>query len=183
MLELSIKHIIGIIITLLGITIVGIYSGKNIKSSLDFSTGGRNARYPLIVGTILGTAAGGASTIGTAQLAYVYGFSAWWFTLGAGIGCLILGLFFVKPLYQTGSDTVPEMLSEEYGGASGAISSAFVSLGIFKYYSLVLSAVALLTSMFNINSNIAAAISMALMACYVVFGGVWGIGVWSVLQN
>ena len=177
MLELSIKHIIGIIITLLGITIVGIYSGKNIKSSLDFSTGGRNARYPLIVGTILGTAAGGASTIGTAQLAYVYGFSAWWFTLGAGIGCLILGLFFVKPLYQTGSDTVPEMLSEEYGGASGAISSAFVSLGIFlNIIAQVLSAVALLTSMFNINPNFAAIISMALMACYVVFGGVWGTG-------
>ena len=97
--------------------------------------------------------------------------------MGAGIGCLILGLFFVKPLYQTGSDTVPEMLSEEYGGASGAISSAVVSLGIFlNIIAQVLSAVALLTSMFNINSNIAAAISMALMACYVVFGGVWGTG-------
>lgn len=177
MLELSVKHIIGIIITLIGITIVGIYSGKNIKSSSDFSTGGRNAGYPIIAGTILGTAVGGASTIGTAQLAFVYGFSAWWFTLGAGIGCLILGLFFVKPLYQTGSDTVPQMLSEEYGGISGPISSTFVSLGIFlNIIAQVLSAVALLTSMFNINPNIAAVISMVLMACYVVFGGVWGTG-------
>ena len=43
----------------------------------------------------MGTLVGGASTIGTAQLAYSFGFSAWWFTLGAGLGCVMLAAFYV----------------------------------------------------------------------------------------
>ena len=183
MLELSVEHIIGIVITLAGITLVGIYSGKKVKNASDFSTGGRNAGYALVAGTILGTACGGASTIGTAQLAFDYGISAWWFTIGAAIGCLILGLIFAKPLCQTKSDTIPEILAEEYGGISGPVSSVFVSMGMFlNIVAQVLSAVALLTSMFNINPSIAAIISTTLMACYVVFGGVWGTGLVGIVK-
>ena len=40
------------------------------------------------IGAIIGTLVGGSSTIATAQLAYTFGMSAWWFTLGAGIACL-----------------------------------------------------------------------------------------------
>ncbi|MBQ1516561.1 MAG: sodium:solute symporter family protein, partial [Lachnospiraceae bacterium] len=52
----------------------------------------------VVAGLIMGTLVGGSSTVGTAQLAYNYGMSAWWFTLGAGISCLILAVIYVKPL-------------------------------------------------------------------------------------
>lgn len=177
MLDLTAAHIVGIFITLVGITLVGIYSGRNIKSSADFAVGGRRAGSLIVAGTIIGTLVGGASTIGTAQLAFVYGFSAWWFNLGAGIGCLILALFFAKPLYNTNKHTVPQMLVEEFGPGAGPISSLFASLGIFlSVVAQVLSAVALLTAMLNISPLTAAIVSVILMAAYVVFGGVWGTG-------
>lgn len=98
MLRLTYKHVIGIVITFGIILFVSIYSGSKVKSSSDFSVGGKKARRGIVAGTIMGTLVGGASTVGTAQLAFLFGFSAWWFTLGAGIGCLILG-FFLRNLY------------------------------------------------------------------------------------
>ena len=177
MLELTYKHIIGIILTLLLITLVGIYSGRKVKTSSDFSVGGKKAGSGIVAGTIMGTLVGGSSTIGTAQLAFLYGFSAWWFTLGAGIGCLILGLAFAAPLNRSNKETVPQILSEEFGGISKPISSIFVSLGTFiNIIAQILATIALLTSMFNINHMTAAVISIILMSAYVIFGGVWGTG-------
>lgn len=177
MYSLSSGHVIGIVITLIGITLVGIYSGSKVKSASDFSVGGRKAKSPIIAGTIMGTLVGGASTIGTAQLAYVYGFSAWWFTLGAGIGCLILGIFFAKPLYKTNKETVPQILEERFGPGVRTVSCISVSMGMMlNIVGQVLAAIALFTSMFRINTLLAAIIIVVLMALYVIFGGVWGTG-------
>ena len=76
MLELTYKHGIGIILTLGLIVFVAVYSGSKVKSSADFATGGKQAGRGIIAGTIMGTLVGGAATIGTAQLAFLYGFSA-----------------------------------------------------------------------------------------------------------
>jgi len=177
MFELTYQHIIGFVFTLILITLVGAYSGRKVKTSSDFSVGGKKAGAGIIAGTIMGTLVGGSSTIGTAQLAFLYGFSAWWFTLGAGIGCLILALLFSGPLYRSNTETVPQILAEEFGDLARPISSVFVSLGTFlNIIAQILAAIALLTSMFNINPIAAAVIAIILMAAYVIFGGVWGAG-------
>lgn len=134
MLELTYQHVIGIVFTLVIITLVGVYSGRKVKTSSDFSVGGKKANTGIVVGTIMGTLVGGASTIGTAQLAFLYGFSAWWFTLGAGLGCFFLAVFFSGPLHRSNKETVPQILAEEFGGLAKPISSVFVSLGTFFEY-------------------------------------------------
>jgi len=174
---------IGIVFTLLLITLAGVYSGRKVKTSADFSVGGKQAGTGIIAGTIMGTLVGGAATIGTAQLAFMYGFSAWWFTLGAGVGCLILGLFFCGPLYRSNKETVPQILAEEFGDLASPISSVFVSLGTFlNIIAQILAGVALLTSIFEINAITAGIISIMLMAFYVIFGGVWGAGIVGVVK-
>lgn len=79
---MTVQHYIGAIVVLVLITAVGIYSGRCVSSAGDFASGGRKAGIGVVAGSIIGTLVGGASTIGTAQLAFNYGFSAWWFTLG-----------------------------------------------------------------------------------------------------
>lgn len=177
MFQLAYQHTFGIILTLVVITIIGIYSGKKVGSSSDFSIGGKKANAMIVNGSIAGAIAGGSATIGTAQLAYFYGFSAWWFTLGSGIGCLILALFMAGPVYNSGKDTVPQMLAEEFGCLAGSVASVFISLGIFlNVIAQVLAAISLLTSIFNIDSLVAAIIAILLMSAYVTFGGIWGAG-------
>jgi len=177
-------HFFSIIFTILVVTGVGIYSVKQVKSAGDFAVGNRSISAPVVAGTIVGTLVGGASTVGTAQLAFTYGFSAWWFTLGGGIACLILGIFLAKPLRESGASTGPGFLAAAYGKRAGFLASIFSSLGIFlNIVAQILAAMALLTSMFNIPPLLAAFLAVFLVISYVIFGGVWGAGLVGVLKT
>jgi SSS family solute:Na+ symporter len=116
--NISQYHILGSIITLSITIFIGIYSGRKVKDVKDFSSGGYNASSTLVAGTIIGTLVGGSSTIGTAQLAFTNGLSAWWVTIGAGIGCLLLSKVFTLPLRSSKCDTIQQMISKEYGQGS-----------------------------------------------------------------
>lgn len=183
MTGLSIGHGAGIIVTLALVSAVGLYAGRKVKSAADFSTGGRTVSPAIVAGTIMGTLVGGASTIGTAQLAFQFGFAAWWFTLGAGIACAILGLGMVRPIWESKVETLPQYLVSVYGTAMGPISSIFTSVGMFfSMIAQVLSFCALVTSIYPMNPTMAAAFGILLVLAYVLFGGVWGTGLTGVVK-
>ena len=175
---LSPLHFIGAIFIIAVFIGIGIYSGKKIKSSSDFATGGKKAGSFLVMGMITGTLVGGSSTIGTAQLAFSFGLSAWWFTLGGGIACLVLGLVYLKPMRASGCDTIQQMISREYGDTAGLITAILGTLGmLINIISQLLSFNALAISVIKIDPVLCAIAGMALMLCYVVFGGILGTGV------
>jgi len=84
----------------------------------------------MVAGSIAGTVVGGGATVGTAQLAYTVGISAWWFTLGSGIAFILMGLFYARPLRAAGLTTIPEVLTAHYGKSAGTIASLVASAGI-----------------------------------------------------
>ena len=94
---ISTTHIFGIILTVSLLLFVSWWSGRQVKDARSFMTGGTSGSW-MVCGALLGTLAGGQSTVGTAQLAFCYGLSAWWFTIGAGLGALLLGLVYAAPL-------------------------------------------------------------------------------------
>ena len=107
---ITLVHLISASATLILMIGLGIYSGRKVSGAADFDTGGGRAGAIMVAGTIIGTLVGGSSTIGTAELAFNFGFSAWWFTLGAAIGCLILAVFFVVPLRNCGCATIQQLI-------------------------------------------------------------------------
>lgn len=176
-------HYIGAVLVLVLIACVGAYSGRKVKSAADFASGGGKAGAWIVCGTIMGTLVSGQSTVGTAQLAFNYGMSAWWFTLGAGIGCLVLAVGYVIPLRASGSTTLLTVISEEYGHTAGYVGSVLSSVGIFiSVIAQVVSATAMFSTIFPLGTTTAALISIALMAVYVIFGGVWGAGMGGVVK-
>lgn len=180
---IGIIHIIGIAITIVLIIGVGVYSGTKVKGDGDFSTGGGTTGPWIVCGTIMGALVSGQATIGTAQLAYLYGLSAWWFTLGSGIGCAILAWGYAKPMRGSGQTTLMAVISDEYGSRAETLGSVLSSIGIIiSIISQVVSACALITTLFDINKWIAIAIAVVLMIIYVVFGGVWGAGLGGVVK-
>jgi len=183
-LALSSAHLGGIIITLAGVILVGVYAGRKVKSAGDFSHGGRQAGASVVAGTILGTIIGGSSTIGTAQLAFKYGLCAWWFTLGSGIGCAVFGLFLVRRLREAPLQTVPQYLVLKYGSSAGLISCFSATAGSFLgIMAQGVAGVALLTAMFNISPVLAAGICVFLVLGFVFFGGVWSAGLVGVAKS
>ncbi len=78
----------GIITVIILVTSAGILAGRKVHSSSDFLTGGGKASSWLTTGALVGTLLGSQCTLGTAQLAFNFGISACWFTVGTGLGCL-----------------------------------------------------------------------------------------------
>lgn len=182
-MTLSVLHVTGLLATIFLIVGIGIYSGRKVSSAEDFSSGGGKAGAWIVCGAIMGTLVSGQATIGTAQLAFSFGMSAWWFTLGSGIGCLILALGFAAPYRRSGCSTLLQIVSQEYGPKAETLGSVFCSIGIFiSVVAQVLSATALLITIFPLNHLVAALISIALMAFYVIFGGMWGAGMGGVAK-
>lgn len=178
------EHLYGLVLTLALVAAVGIGAARKVKNAADFTVGGHRSGTTLVAGTIIGTIIGGASTVGTAQLAFSVGLSAWWFTLGCGLALLALGLFYARPLRATGLETIPQYLAVNYGPAAGPITGLASSLGIF--FSLVaniLSAVPLISATLSFGPVQSALLVFALVVAYVFFGGVWGTGLVGVLKT
>lgn len=139
---------------------------------------------PVVAGVIMGTLVGGSSTVGTAQLAYNYGMSAWWFTLGGGIGVLIMALFYVKPLRRQNCSTLVGMIENSYGQKAGLSATLLNSLGTFiNILSQLLAASAVILVVWpylNIVSTVG--ISALFMILYVAFGGTKGAGKVGILK-
>lgn len=176
-MELSYVQLLSLIVTMLFVVALGLYSARKVKSADDFSIGGHSSSATLVSGTIVGTVIGGAATMGTAQLAFSIGLSAWWFTLGSGIGLIIMSVFYSGPLRRSGMETISQYLVLHYGKSAGPIISVASSLGIFfSIVASMLSSVHLLSVVFGVTQGIAAGITVTIVIAYVFFGGINGTG-------
>lgn len=177
-------YIVSTILTLSIVSIFGFLASKKITTASDFAVGGRTLTSTQVAGSIIATIVGGASTIGTAELAFSRGINAMWFTLGASIACVFLGLFLAGPLRRAEVETISEFLVQYYGEKAGIITSILTSMAIFIHITgQVLSSVAILTSMFLIEQNIAVIITILLIISYIIFGGFWGTSIIGILKT
>lgn len=173
---LTTVHIIGILLTVGLLVAVSVLSGRKVKDARSFTTGGKAGSW-MVCGAILGTLVGGQSTIGTAQLAFSFGLSAWWFTIGAALGALVLGLLYAAPLRRSGCSTLMEVVRRQYGQRAETVGSILFLVGIFiSITSQLLSSSAMLTSLFGLPTLAALAIGAVLIAALVVAGGIRSAG-------
>ena len=173
---ISIVHIVGVLLTVALLLVVSWWSGRQVKDARVFMTGGSSGSW-MVCGALLGTLAGGQSTIGTAQLAFSYGLSAWWFTIGAGLGSLLLGLVYAGPLRRSGCTTLLEIVGREYGRKAETLGSMLFLVGIFiSIMSQVLSSSAMIGSMFGISTMWASVTGALLIMLFVLFGGIRSAG-------
>ena len=175
-------HILGVVATVALLLTISWLSGRRVKDARSFITGGNSGSW-MVCGALLGTLAGGQSTIGTAQLAYCYGLSAWWFTIGAGLGALVLGLFYARPLRGSGCTTLLEVVSREYGHKAETVGSILFLIGIFiSIMSQVLSSSAMIGSLFGIPTLWASVAGALLIMLMVLFGGIRSAGVGGIVK-
>jgi SSS family solute:Na+ symporter len=181
--ELTNEHLAGLIITIILVIGGSLYAARNVKSAEGYSLGGRSAGPALIAGSIAGTAIGGGATVGTAQLAYSMGLSAWWFTLGSGLALILMGLFYARPLRRTGLETIPQYLVLNYGQNAGPLASVISSIGIFlSAVASCLPGIQIIAAIFNIAPWLAAIVLIVLIAAYVFFGGMKGAGISGIMK-
>jgi len=168
----------------LALIIFTAWSGKTkARDSADFSLGGRRAGHWGVFGAITGTLVGGASTIGTAQLAFIWGLSAWWFTLGAGLSCLFLGVFLAIPLRQSNVETIPQFISQYHGERARVCASLFSAIGMFiQIVAQLLACGAILAVLFDMSLVLSATVSSLLVLLFTLGGGMKSAGLTGIIK-
>jgi solute:Na+ symporter, SSS family len=163
--------------TLAAMAWLALAAGRRVHGAGDFTLAGRSAGSWHVAGAIMGTLVGGASTIGTVQLAFLFGLSAWWFTLGAGLACLFLGLFLAGPLRERELETIPQFIAHYHGERARLAASLFSSAGMFIHVvAQLLAAAAILSALFGFSLVTAALLSAVLVALAVLAGGMHSAG-------
>ena len=182
-MKLSMVHLVSLVLTLILTMLPGIIASRRIKSADDYNVGGRSAGVGIVAGSIIGTIVGGAATVGTAQLGFKLGLTAWWFTLGSGIALLIMAAFYAKPLRASGLTTVAEFLVTNYGKSAGWLATVSSCAGIF--FSIVastLTALHLVAGIFGVNLYVSAVLILLITAGFVFFGGISGSGMAGIMK-
>ena len=175
---MSSLHIIGMVASIALIVGMALYSGTKAKGPANDNSAG------VVAGIIMGTLVGGSSTVGTAQLAYTYGMSAWWFTLGGGIGCLVLALVYAARMRAENTPTVVGILRKEYGETVGLAASLLNTIGTFINIIaqlLAASAVVVLVAP-TMGTWVTIVIPAIVMVLYVIFGGTKGAGMVGIVK-
>jgi SSS family solute:Na+ symporter len=183
MIPLGFGLVSSLVITVVAILAAGAWSGRRVDTAEEFSLSGRTAGPALIAGSISGTCVGGASTVGTAQMANALGLSAWWFTIGIGCGLIVLALFYAYPLRKSGLETVPQFLAVHYGRTAGTLTSVITSLSaLFSGVASVLAGIHVIVLLTGMPPWTAALTIVVLVVCHVVFGGMKAAGVSGLLK-
>jgi SSS family solute:Na+ symporter len=151
--------------------LVGIVSARG-SGATDYSMAGRKSTVTGVSGILLGSLVGGASTVGTVQMAYQWGISAWWFTLGGGIGCLVLGIWFAVPLRRSGMETIPGFLSLSYGPKAGLVAVTASASGTFlSIVAQFLSGAGLLGGVVSAGPLVSFSLVAILVVSFIFLGG------------
>lgn len=182
-MNLTTMHAVIILFTVALVIGIGIYHSRSIKSAAGYSVGGRSAGVPLVAGSIAGTVVGGGATIGTAQLAFNFGLSAWWFTLGSGIAFILMGLFYARRMRGTGLETIPQFLSLNYGKKAEELSSVISSIGIlFSAVASCLPGIEIISSLSGLDPVISSVLLIVMVIGYTFFGGMKSAAVGGILK-
>ena len=159
------------------ILVTAVRAGRGVGTDTDFALAGRSATSGDVAWIIIGTLVGGAATVGTVQMAYLYGFAAWYFTLGSGLACLMLGLVFSRALRESESITVAQFLGRHFGPGFQTYSSLIASGGmLMQIVAQFLAAVALIRAVFDLAPPPAIAAAALLTLGMIIGGGVAGAG-------
>lgn len=167
--------IISAAITLIITGIAGYLGKLKVNSSKDFIVAGNKLGIVGVTSMLMGSIIGGASTVGTAQMAYKRGFAAIWFITGLSLASIILGLIYSKQVDKKTNETLPQIIGNTYGKKTRTASSILLSLGMFIHINgQVIACMALFTAIFGLGTVKTAFIVISLLVIYVVFGGFWG---------
>ncbi len=174
----------GIILVIVLVSCAGLLAGRKVHGASDFLTGGGRASSWLTTGALVGTLLGSQCTLGTAQLAFTFGLSACWFTVGTGLGCLMLGLTFSDRLRRSGCTTQFQIIAREYGSLTEKAGAILCSTGTFiSVLAQVTACVGFIPALYpSISPFMAAFLTVLFMCLYIVMGGTWGAGMGGIVK-
>ena len=167
----------------LGLILVGWYSLRRARSRNDYLVAGRRLG-PLMYGATLATVVlGGASTVGTVRLGYIYGLSGLWFCALLGLGILVISLVLARHLVRLNLVTVTELLERRYSPAArlgGA--SIMIAYALMVAVASIVACGTILQGLFALPFWAGVLLGGGIVVLYSVIGGMWSITLTDIIQ-
>ncbi|MFI8481225.1 sodium:solute symporter [Pseudomonas sp. NPDC078700] len=162
---------------------LGFYGMRRSKSREDYLVAGRNLGPMFYLGTMAATVLGGASTIGTVRLGYVYGLSGFWLCASLGLGIIGISLLLAKPLLKLKIYTVTQVLERRYSPTARHASAA-----IMLIYAVMIGAIStiaigtVMEVLFGLPFWMTVLIGGGIVVAYSTIGGMWSLSLTDIVQ-
>lgn len=170
----SFGFLLSFLVILLCTVAAGIAAKRSVRRSSDFSNAGSSLSAGMVAGALVGGFVGGTSIVGTGELAFQYGLSSIWFTLGGGVAVMLLGLS-ANRFIRMRVETLPELIGQRYGERSKLGASLFLSLGMFiQVIAQLLAALPFVSVFWKGPVALIAFVPACLIFAYVLAGGFMG---------
>lgn len=172
-----------VVVYLAGMLLLGWYGMRRAKTQEDFLVAGRNLGPAFYMGTMAATVLGGASTVGTVRLGYVYGISGFWLCAMLGLGIIVLNVFLAKPLLKLRIFTVTQILEHRYSPRTKHVSAL-----VMMAYALMLAATSVIAIgtvmqvLFGLPFWVSILVGGGVVVVYSAVGGMWSLTLTDIVQ-
>ena len=188
--ELGIQQLatadIGVIIFyLLCLVGIGVYASRQIQDNADYGLAGRALKFPVLLGTFIGSFIGGAATLGNSGKAYEVGYAVLIPISSFLIGYLILA-YIAPKLRSVNIESLPDVLQRRYGSKTRIVAAAilFITLAIIFVAQLIAFGVFTSTAFAaqGITYTDAVLIGAVVVILYTMVGGLLAVAYTDLLQ-
>lgn len=163
--------------------VVGVLGWRKSQSSSDYLLAGRRLGYATYVGCLAAVVLGGASTVGTARLGYVYGLSGIWLVTMIGLGIVALGALLGTKLARLRVVSISEMLEKRYDRRSRLMSALITAVyGAMVSATQVIAMGAVLSPMLGWSPAACVILGGLVVLAYTFLGGMWSVSMTDLIQ-
>jgi SSS family solute:Na+ symporter len=175
---------VGIIVAyFLLIISIGFFASRRAKSSDDYLVAGRRLGFGMSFACLCAVLLGGASTMGTAKLGYLYGISGIWLVAMLGLGLTLVGILLVRRIHGLRITTIAELLKNRFGASAGVISAAISALYTMMVCATqVIAMGTILQILLGWDPVFSMVIVGGIVVVYTILGGMWAITLTDFIQ-
>jgi len=179
-----------VVVYMVGLVGIGALASRKIKTSQDFLVAGRNLGFWTFTLLVVASICSGMTILGVSGLGYVTGWPSIWEQIFVPLSAAVCILFFGTKIHavasQTGYVTVQDYLAHRFHSPRGIRgTSAVIGILISLIYLVgqYISISIVLSWLFKIPYTTALVIGAVIVMGYTIMGGLYAIGMASLVQG
>jgi len=165
---------------------IGLYAATRVKNSTDYVAAGRHLPLYIVTATVFATWFGSETVLGTSATFLEEGMRGLWSDpFGASLCLILVGIFFVRPLYRLNLLTLGDYYRMRFGRTVEILCSMAIILSYLGWVSAQITALGLVFNVLSdghISAETGMYIGIGVVLLYTLFGGMWSVALTDFLQ-
>jgi SSS family solute:Na+ symporter len=165
---------------------IGLYAATRVKNTTDYVAAGRHLPLYIITATVFATWFGSETVLGISATFHEEGMRGLWSDpFGSSLCLILVGLFFVRPLYRLNLLTLGDYYRMRYGRTVEVLCSLAIVLSYLGWVSAQITALGLVFNVLSdgqVSNEAGMYIGISVVLLYTLFGGMWSVALTDFIQ-